>query len=108
MPRATRFRLRWLVFALVLLLVLLLPFFLLGSDPDADNSFFSYSQSTTIRDEEGNIIEHYVNGMPATPQPEQPDPCGKNRNEYIAGEEDVDQTVFSISLGCWTLLERKQ
>ncbi len=109
-PSLTRFRPRWLIIALIVLLVLLMPFLLLGiaSDSDQTGPFFSYSTSSTIRDEEGNIIEHYVNGIPATPQPPEPDRCGNNEDEFIPGNENPDESVLSISIGCWKLFERKQ
>ncbi len=111
--RSMRFRPRWLILALIVLLVLLAPFLLLSLDPDSDhpNLFAGFSQSSYTRvDAEGNILEHYVNGVPATPQPPQPDRCGQREDEFVPVDENRDEVVHStsISIGCWKLFERIQ
>ena len=105
--RPRRSRLRWLIPAAVILVVLLAPFVLLSllSVTEQGVSFggFSYSNSTTTYDEDGNVVEQLVNGVPVTPQPPQPDPCG-NDPPSTPGD-GTEGTTFSVTIGCTELFK---
>ncbi|MCY3659194.1 MAG: hypothetical protein OXG36_09245 [Caldilineaceae bacterium] len=105
--RPRRSRLWWLIPAVLAALVV--PFVLLALLPVTDQddswfgSFYSYSETSTTYDEDGNIVEHLVNGVPATPQPPQPDPCG---NDPPSTPGDGTQgTTFSVTIGCTELFK---
>ena len=106
--RPRRSRLWWLIPAAIVA-VLLVPFVLLSLSSVTDqgeswfDGFYSYSETSTTYDEDGNIVQHLVNGVPATPQPPQPDPCG---NDPPATPGDGTQgTTFSITIGCTELFK---
>ena len=106
--RPRRSRLRWLIPAAILA-VLLVPFVLLSllSVTDQGESwfdgFYSYSETSTTYDEDGNIVQHLVNGVPATPQPPQPDPCGDDPSSTPG--DGPQGTTFSVSIGCTELFK---
>ena len=100
--RPRRSRLWWLILA-VIVAMLLVPFVLLSLlSVDQDESwfdgFYSYSETSTTYDEDGNVIQHLVNGVPTTPQPPQPDPCGDDPSS-IPGD-GPEGTTFSVTIGC--------
>ena len=70
--RPRRSRLWWLIPAAIVA-VLLVPFVLLSLSSVTDqgeswfDGFYSYSETSTTYDEDGNIVQHLVNGVPATP-----------------------------------------
>ena len=105
--RPRRSRLRWLIPAAIILVALLAPLVLLSlssmtnQDESWFDGFYSYSNSTTTYDEDGNVIQHLVNGVPATPQPPQPDPCG-NDPPSTPGD-GTKGTTFSVTIGCTEL-----
>lgn len=105
--RPRRSRLRWLIPAAIILVALLAPLALLSlssmtnQDESWFDGFYSYSNSTTTYDEDGNVIQHLVNGVPATPQPPQPDPCG-NDPPSTPGD-GTKGTTFSVTIGCTEL-----
>ena len=102
--RPRRSRLRWLILAAAVLAALLAPFVLLAFSPVTDQgeswfgSFYSSSETSTTYDEDGNIVEHLVNGVPTTPQPPQPDPCGDDPSSTPG--DGPDGTTFSVTIGC--------
>ena len=102
--RPRRSRLRWLIPAAVILVALLAPFVLLSFSSVTDqgeswfDGFYSYSETSTTYDEDGNVIQHLVNGVPATPQPPQPDPCGDNPSSTPG--DGTKGTTFSVTIGC--------
>ena len=106
--RPRRSRLRWLIPAAVILVVLA-PFVLLSllSVTEQGESwfdgFYSHSETSTTYDEDGNVVEQLVNGVPVTPQPPQPDPCG-NDPPSTSGE-GTEGTTFSVTIGCTELFE---
>lgn len=106
--RPRRSRLWWLI-PVAIAAVLLVPFVLLSllSVTDQGESwfdgFYSYSESTTTYDEDGNVVEQLVNGVPVTPQPPQPDPCG-NDPPSTPGDGS-EGTTFSVSIGCTELFK---
>ena len=100
--RPRRSRLWWLILA-VIVAMLLVPFVLLSLlSVDQGESwfdgFYSYSETSTTYDEDGNVIQHLVNGVPATPQPPQPDPCGDDPSSTSG--DGSDGTTFSVTIGC--------
>lgn len=101
--RQRRSRLWWLI-AAAIVAVLLVPFVLLSllSVTDQGGSwfdgFYSYSETSTTYDEDGNVIQHLVNGVPATPQPPQPDPCGDDPSSTPG--DGTKGTTFSVTIGC--------
>ena len=104
--RQRRSRSWWLI-AAAIVAVLLVPFVLLSllSVTDQGESwfdgFYSYSETSTTYDEDGNIIQHLVNGVPATPQPPQPDPCGDDPPSTPG--DGTKGTTFSVTIGCTEL-----
>ena len=104
--RQRRSRLWWLI-AAAILAGLLVPFVLLSllSVTDQGESwfdgFYSYSETSTTYDEDGNVIQHLVNGVPATPQPPQPDPCGDDPPSTPG--DGTKGTTFSVTIGCTEL-----
>ncbi|MXZ23292.1 MAG: hypothetical protein F4Y80_00260 [Caldilineaceae bacterium SB0665_bin_21] len=105
--RPRRSRLWWLIPAV--LAALMVPFVLLALLPVTDQddswfgSFYSYSETSTTYDEDGNIVEHLVNGVPVTPQPPQPDPCGNDPPSTLG--DGTQGTTFSVTIGCTELFK---
>lgn len=98
-------RSRWWWLIPVFIAALIAPFLLLQLSAAGGESwldgFYSESETVVTYDEDGNITQYLVNGVPSTPQPSEPDPCG---NDAPANQGDGPQgTTFSVSVGCFEL-----